>query len=419
MNMSKLLSPDESAGGQTGGLTPAAAPAPPQAKPDRRLRFAFAMVVLGVALFFAFRYVAEGWMCEATDDAFVDGHVAAVASRVAGQVTTVRVRENQSVQTGELLVELDPRDYEAKLEQKNAALKSAQAYEHALQASFELVRARVTTAQATVKQSEAEAASSKATYDNAVANLARAQQMWNSDSNGIMSDRDFDAAKTAMATAQANWQANVAKAASDASKVSESHAQVDAAEKLYEQASAQAAQAEADVSTAKLDLSYTKIAAPVAGRVARKMVEEGAYVQAGQNLLAIVRPELWVTANFKETQLVKMHPGQKATITVDSIGGRVFHGHVDSVQSGSGARFSLLPPENAVGNYVKVVQRVPVKIVFDDPLTTENGLGPGMSVEPKVQIRDGAVSDVLVAAAAVVATLLAGSVTWLAIRRSA
>ena len=287
-----------------------------------------------------------------------------------------------------------------------------------MEASFELVRARVNTAQATVKQSEAEAASSKASYDNALANWNRAQRIWNSDSNGVISDQDYDAAKTAMTTAQANWQAAVEKANSDASKVSESHAQVDAAEKLYEQAGAQVSQAEADVRTAELDWSYTKITAPVDGRVARKMVEQGAYVQVGQNLFALVRPEVWVTANFKETQLVKMHPGQKVTIKVDAIAGRVFNGHVDSLQSGSGARFSLLPPENAVGNYVKVVQRVPVKIVFDDPLTAEEGLGPGMSVEPVVRISDGIVSNGLVAVMAVVAACLAASATWFVVRRA-
>ncbi len=375
------------------------------------------MVALGVVLFFAFRYVAESWLTETTDDAFVDAHVVAVASRVAGQVLATHVNENQNVQAGDLLVELDPRDYEARLAQKNAALKSAQAYEHALEASFELVRARVTTAQATVKQSEAEAASSKASYDNAMANWNRAQRVWNSDSKGVISDQDHDAAKTAMTTAEANWQAAVEKAASDASKVSESHAQVDAAEKLYEQAGAQVAQAEADVRATDLELSYAKITAPVDGRIARKMVEPGAYVQVGQNLFAIVRPEVWVTANFKETQLVKMHPKQKVTIKVDAISGRVFNGHVDSLQSGSGARFSLLPPENAVGNYVKVVQRVPVKIVFDDPLTAQEGLGPGMSAEPTVRISDGIVSNGLVALAAVVAACLAASVTWFVVRR--
>ncbi len=409
MNPRTLLSPDEAAG----------TTAPAAAKSKHTLRFAVVMVVLAVGLFYAFRYVAESFTSESTDDAFVDGHVVAVAAKVAGQVASSRVVENQLVKSNELLVELDPRDYEAKLAQKNAALKSAMAYQHALQASFELVRARVNTAQATVKQSEAEAAAAKSTFDNAMANWNRAQKMWNTDSNGVMSDQEYDAARATMNTAQANWQAAVQKAESDASKVAESHSQVDAAEKLYEQAGAQVAQAEADVQTAKLDLSYTEIRAPVDGRVARKAVEQGAYVQVAQNLFAIVRPEVWVTANFKETQLARMRPGQPASLKIDSLGGKVFRGHVDSVQSGSGSRFSLLPPENAVGNYVKVVQRVPVKIVFDDPLTIEDGLGPGMSVEPVVQVREGTIPGALVGLAALVATAIVGCASWFTIRRGA
>ena len=163
-------------------------------------------------------------------------------------------------------------------------------------------------------------------------------------------------------------------------QVARSQSQTDAAE-------ADVARAQAEVNQARLNLSYTKIYAPISGHVTRKSVEQGAYVQVGQPVLALVDPEVWVVANFKETQLDKMRPGQPVTVTVDTRPGVKLTGHVDSLQRGSGARFSLLPPENATGNYVKVVQRVPVKIVFDDLAQVEQyGLGPGMSVVPMVKV---------------------------------
>jgi membrane fusion protein (multidrug efflux system) len=164
--------------------------------------------------------------------------------------------------------------------------------------------------------------------------------------------------------------------------VAESRSQTDVAE-------ADAARAEAEAEQARLNLSYTKIYAPISGHVARKSVEMGAYVQTGQPLLALVDPDVWVIANFKETQLAKMRPGQPVTVTLGAHPDASFAAHVDSLQRGSGARFSLLPPENATGNYVKVVQRVPVKIVFDDPKQVEQyALGPGMSVLPSVKVSE-------------------------------
>ncbi len=153
------------------------------------------------------------------------------------------------------------------------------------------------------------------------------------------------------------------------------------------QATAQIGQLEAAVRQAELDISYTKISAPESGRITRKSVEPGAYVQVGQTLFSVVPDRAWVVANFKENQLRHMRPGQPARIRVDAYPDRVFNGHVDSIQAGSGARFSLLPPENATGNYVKVVQRVPVKILFDDPPEPDRPLGPGMSVVPEVTVR--------------------------------
>jgi membrane fusion protein (multidrug efflux system) len=171
------------------------------------------------------------------------------------------------------------------------------------------------------------------------------------------------------------------------------------------------------VQQAELNLSYTRITAPAAGRVTRKAVEDGDYVQVGQRLMALVPRELWVTANFKETELQNIRTNQPVHLYIDSVGSRAFRGHVESTQAGSGAAFSLLPPENAVGNYVKVVQRVPVKIVFDEPVETGHVLGPGMSVVPYVQTAESDIPDVIIALVAGILALVPGFFWWKAANR--
>jgi membrane fusion protein (multidrug efflux system) len=376
------------------------------------------MTALALAAFVGGQHLAENWSHESTDDAFIDGHVVAVASKIAGEVVLNHVVENQDVKAGDPLVEIDPRAFEARVNQKRAALQSSQANQHAIEAGFELLRARMSTAEATRKQSEAEAEAAKASYENALANWKRAQTLWSTNKFKAISQQDYDTALAVMNSTKANWQAAIEKAASDASKVVESHAQLTTAEKLNDQAVAQIGQSQADLQTAELDLSYAKLAAPVTGRITRKMVEKGAYVQVGQSLLAIVRPDVWVTANFKETQTAHIRPGQPVHISVDGAGDHVFRGHVESLQSGSGARFSLLPPENAVGNYVKVVQRVPVKIVFDDPVQAIGGLGPGMSVSPSVQIGERPISNALLAVFSIALAVIVGIIIWILASRS-
>jgi membrane fusion protein, multidrug efflux system len=390
-------------------------PAPP--KPDHRARLVVVTLVFGIALFFGLRYLAENWSRESTDDAFVDGHIVSIASKVPGEVVATHVIENQAVKAGDLLVEVDPQDFDVRVSQKRASLQSAQSSLEAFQAGLELLRARITTADATRKQSEAQAEASKSTFENAEANWNRARNLWTNQAHEVLSEQDFENSKAAMTTARANWQADVEKAASDASKVIEARAQLTASYKLFEQAGAQVTQAQADLKAADLQLAYTKIFAPVDGRVTRKMVEKGAYLQVGQNLLAIVRPEIWVTANFKETQTAKIRPGQSAEIKMDGLAGGPLRGHVESLQSGSGSRFSLLPPENAVGNYVKIVQRVPVRIDFDDSVQAAQGLGPGMSVSPSVEIGRRALSDPVIAVISLVIALVAGGMFWLFLRR--
>jgi membrane fusion protein (multidrug efflux system) len=166
------------------------------------------------------------------------------------------------------------------------------------------------------------------------------------------------------------------------------------------------------VQAAELNLSYARVAAPADGYVTKKAVESGDYIQVGQKLMALVPSDLYVTANFKETQVEHIRPGQPVRIVVDSVEGRVFAGHVDSIMAGSGARFSLLPPENAVGNYVKVVQRIPVKILFDEPVEAGHVLGPGMSVVPSVKVKGYEVSEAIVVAVAAVVALVFGALWW-------
>jgi len=250
---------------------------------------------------------------ESTDDAAIDASVAAVNSKVRGQVLRISVADNQGVAQGDLLLEIDPADYQVKAGQARAELQASQA---------EAVRAS--------------------------ADAARYEQLFKADQ---ISRQAHD--KTVA-------DADVAKARVEVAR-----------QKL---------------AAAELDLSYTRITAPLAGHVARRAVEVKSFVEVGQPLMAVVPDAVYVTANFKETQLTRMKPGQKVAIRVDTYRGRVFKGHIDSIQAGTGARFSLMPPENATGNLVKVVQRVPVKIVFDEP-TTGFVMAPGMSVEPTVDLR--------------------------------
>jgi len=372
----------------------------------RPLVYILAGVILALAFFWGFRLLARSWTHESTDDAFTEGHIIYVAPKVAGQVEAVHVKENQAVTNGEVLVEIDPRDYKVKLAQKQAAVKAASANRATVLASFELVKARVTTAEAAAKQSESEATASQATSEKTEADLKRVSELRQ---RNVVAPQEFDAAKSAAGAGVANLAAARDKAASDLSKVAEARAQLTAAKTLLDQSSAQVHQAELDVEAAELDVSYTKIFAPEDGRVARKSVEPGAYVQIGQTLLALVPSYIWVVANFKETQLKNVRPGLAATLKIDALD-RTFRGHVDSIHPGSGARFSLIPPENAVGNYVKVVQRVPVKIVFDDLPSVQQVLGPGLSVVPSVTIRDWHIPVVVMG---LVALLLAATLTFL------
>jgi len=308
---------------------------------------------------------------ESTDDAFIEGHVTPIAPQVAGRVIQVLVRDNQFVNAGDVLVQIEPSDYEAKLEQVRANLASARS-------RLGEARAQLTVDQAKVDQEKANVMSTEAEAKRAEADAQRYQAIGTS---GV-SQSQIDLSATQARSSSAN-----VTAARNKQLAAESQVTLDQAS--IETAAAEVKRSEAAVRQAELDLSYTQVKVHESGYVTRKTVEAGSYIQPGQALLAIVPRDLWVVANFKETQLTHMRPGQPVTVRVDAYPHLKLTGHVDSIQSGAGARFSLFPPENATGNYIKVLQRVPVKIVFNNSSGSGSTftLGPGMSVEPKVRVR--------------------------------
>ncbi len=343
----------------------------------------FAAIVLGVLAYLAVGYLSVAFSHESTDDAFIEGPIVPISPKVPGQVEAVHVVDNQEVKKGELLVELDPRDYEVKLAEKEAAVETARANQETVRKSFDLVSARVATAEASAKQAEAEADAARADAARAEAEWKRQQEL---NKQNVISPQELDNARANWEAARANLEAAREKVTSERSKVAEAQAQMAAARTVIEMSKSQIEQAATDVRAAQLDLSYTKIEAPRDGRVTRKRVEAGGYVEVGQTLFALVPDNVWVTANFKETQINEMRPGQPVEVEIEAYPNAKYHAHVDSIQAGSGARFSLLPPENAVGNFVKVVQRVPVKILFDEALDAKQVVGPGLSVVPTVRV---------------------------------
>jgi membrane fusion protein, multidrug efflux system len=280
---------------------------------------------------------------EDTDDAFIDTHIVHIAPQIAGQLTAMLVDDNQLVHRGDVIAQINPQDAQAKLTQAQAQGAQAQTqYEQAL----------------------AGQAGALAQAQNAANDLARYRSLQTTNPHAVAQQQVDQAV-----AADRNTRAQVASAA----------AQVAGAK-------AQIKTIEAQIATAQINLGYTQITAPVDGHVTQRNAAVGNYVTPGQDLMTIVPLQLWVTANFKETQLTLMRPGQKVTVTADACSDTPINGHVDSIQRGAGQAFGILPPENATGNYVKVVQRVPVKILLDH-VSKNCTLGPGMSVEPSVKVR--------------------------------
>jgi membrane fusion protein (multidrug efflux system) len=310
--------------------------------PAKRSRRPF--VILGVILAaialagLVYYLINRGY--ETTDDAEIDGDIYTIAPQISGRIATVLVDDNQHVAAGQVLATIDPRD-------ERAALDKAEA--------------QAAVAAADAAQAQANVAVADAEYMQAQQDFARYEQV----NPHAVSKLTLDASTAAIRSAKAKFDAASAEAQAM-------------------QASADAART--DVANAKLQLSYTSITAPAAGHIGQKTVEPGNVVVAGTGLMALVGDTVWVTANYKETQLAGIHPGSQATVTVDAIPGVTFKAHVDSIQYGTGSVFSLLPAQNATGNYVKIVQRVPVKIVFDDSRIGQFMVAPGMSALPSIAI---------------------------------
>ncbi len=286
-------------------------------------------------------YSIHGCYYKSTDDAFVEGHIITISPRISGIVDSLKIEDNQEVKKGDLLLEIDDNDYIVKLKQSESKLEEA--------------RSASTGAENQVIKTESELSFAQNDFD-------RHSEMYK---KGIISKQDYEISETNLTKAKTNN--NTAKA-------------------KYEELLSSIKRLEAEVEQDKLNLSYTKIYANSDGLITNKNVEEGNYVQTAQPLFAIVPKDIWVVANFKETQIAKMKKGQSVSIKIDTYGSKKFKGEVESIQRATGAKSSLFPPENAVGSYVKIVQRVPVKIVFKEDISKYN-IVPGMSVVPEVKVK--------------------------------
>lgn len=382
-----------------------------------RIGIVIAIVVLIIIGIFAYRYFTS---YESTDDAQVDGHINSVSARISGHVTKLNVQDNQYVPAGTVLVEIDPADYQVAYEKAKADYQDAQAAALAAGVNVPLTsvntssqvsatEADVNSARAGIQVAQQQYEAAKAELQQAEANDVKAQNDLGRYKQLVekqeISSQQFD---QAVAASRASAAAVVAaRASSDAARqqVTQAQGKLVQAEANYRYANtaprqmqimraraasalAQAQRKKADLDQAALNLQYTKVIAPVNGIVSNRTVEVGQNVAPGQELMKVINlDDVWITANFKETQLRNMKAGQHVTIEVDA-NGRKYDGKIDSVAGASGARFSLLPPENATGNYVKVVQRVPVKIILNSGSNNDHQLRPGESVTPKVWLNE-------------------------------
>ena len=342
-----------------------------------RIRPVGIMIVLalafgGVALWFA------GRNSESTDDAYTDGRAVIVAPRVAGAVISLDVADNQFVRRGDPLIHIDPRQYQNDRDLAQGALDTAEAQKAAQGFGLDVARKNFP---ALLAQAQAQLASAKATLSKAQADFDRQKSL----SRQATSQQDIDAAKAALQLAQAQ----AAMAEAQVVQNSPVPERIGETEKLVGQLQGQVEQARARLAQADLNLEWTIVRAPQDGWITKRNVETGNYVVPGQQTFSLVAPERWVIANFKESQLGQMRPGQKVKIEVDAYPSLKLEGHVDSIQQGSGSKFTAFPPENATGNFVKVVQRVPVKIVIDSGLDPDLPLPLplGISVVPTVSLK--------------------------------
>jgi len=372
---------------------------------------------------------------EETDDAYVDGHISNISSKVSGTVQDVYVNENERVKSGEPLVRLDPTDYRVQVEQAKADLEESQHQANAAKskigqsslsaqgqntqatedvssvaASIQSARSDISQSEAAIAQAEAHVAEMEAQvqyaksdferYKLVFASRAVTQQQYDQAKEkldvtiaqrdqGYQSLRDLKQKKMQMESKLVQAQANLRKSKGGVTTAAAAGKQEQIDEESYASQLSTVKRNQAVLQKARLQLSYTEIKAPISGRIGKKAVEVGQRIEPGQTLLALVQDDFWVTANFKETQVGRMHPGQPVEIKIDSFPGKVFNGHVDSVSPASGAKFSILPPDNATGNFTKVVQRISVKLMFDKDALAQyrDRISPGMSCVTTVLVK--------------------------------
>ncbi len=393
-------------------------------KPQQKSRRRF--IIIGVVMVLIVGALLFWWRStfyEDTDDAQINGHLIQISSRIAGQVIKIDVDENQFVEKGAEIAQLDPRDFQVAVDQDQANLQAAEAAYEAAKVNVPITGintgSTLRSTSSDVEGAQAQVAASKQQLQGALAQIAQADANYTKAKldlerytplvqKDVISKQQFDQAvatadadKAALDNAKANEAAARAQVKVSEERVKQAIAQFQSAQSApqqlqaqkakADQAAAQVEQARAQLEQAKLNLSYTKIVAPEAGIITRKSVEINQNVSVGQNLLTLVSlDDIWITANFKETQLREMRAGQAVTLTVDAYGGRKYDAKVTQIGGATGSVLSLFPPENATGNYVKVVQRVPVRIDLVNPKdeNSDHLLRPGLSVEPKVRVKD-------------------------------
>lgn len=337
------------------------------------------LIILGIVVIVMAIVALVWWLMTkdqiTTDDAFTDGDAVTIAPKTSGYVTHLEIKDNQFVKQGQLLVKIDPRDAIAQRDQAQAQLGVAVSQLHQAQVQFDLSKVQYP---AQLAQAQAQQARAEASLLNATADYRRQHGV----DPRATSQQNIDSASAQLRSAKAdleNAKAQVQVAAQVGLQIRQAETNVEARQQQVEQAKAQ-------LETAELNLSYTDVRAPYDGYVTMRNVQLGTLVQAGSSLFSIVSPHIWIIANLKESQLDRLRPGNKVRVKIDAYPDLELHGHVDSVQQGTGSRFSAFPAENATGNYVKIVQRVPVKIVIDSGLDPNRPLPLGLSVDPTVTV---------------------------------
>ncbi|MGA2515191.1 MAG: HlyD family secretion protein [Thermodesulfobacteriota bacterium] len=359
-------------------------------KPKRRRKRTFAFILLPILILvgaatitFFIRYKATH---VSTDDAFVDGRVHVIASKIPGTVRALYINDNQFVKKDYLLVEIDPVDYEVRVKEAQAGFRAERARLSELQDRVNTAKKQQAEIAASLEAARANVELQKANLDLAKVTLQRAESLLKKE---VIPRQQYDNAKTAYEVAVAQVKAAQDLAGQIEASLETQRALIKQSESGLPTQEAQIQQRDATLKGAELNLGYTKLYAPVDGYITKRTVETGNQIQAGQPLMAVVplaQEEIWITANYKETDLEEVKPGQKVKITVDTYPGKVFYGRVNSIMAGTGAIFSLFPPENATGNFVKVVQRIPVKIVLDEGADPGHLLRIGMSVTPTILV---------------------------------